>query len=199
MYADVLVLNRNFKAIHIAPWQRAITLLCRGHAKVVDEDYSQYSFDEWRELSQLMTENPSGFVHSISFKMAIPDIIALTKYDRLHEREVTFTRRNIYKHYNNRCCYCGHMFRTEDLNLDHVFPKSRGGKANWENIVLSCLPCNSKKADRTPAEAGLRSFYVPSKPTWTKSFEIKVSTGIPMRMSWARIIDKEYWNAELQP
>ena len=154
MSSDVLVLNRNFYAIQIADWRRALTLLYCDHARVVDDEYRTYNFEDWRELSQMMSKSPSGFVTTPTFRIAIPEVIALRRYDRLPVGEVKFTRRNIYGHYSYRCCYCGSKFATQELNLEHVLPRSRGGKTDWSNIVTSCMPCNLRKADRLPAEAG---------------------------------------------
>src|SRR5258708_14232316 len=103
MSADVLVLNRNFYAIHIANWQRALSLVYLDHARVVDEEYRTYSFDDWRELSQLSHNNPSGYVTTPTFRIAIPDVIALRNYDKLPVGAVKFTPRNIYEHYGHPC------------------------------------------------------------------------------------------------
>src|SRR5476649_190 len=130
MSADVLVLNRNFYAIHVADWQRALSLVYLDHARVVDEEYRTYSFADWRELSQILSTHPSGFVSTPTFKIAIPEVITLRGYDRMPVGDVKFTRRNIYEHYGHRCCYCGLKFGTPDLNLEHVLPRSRGGKTD---------------------------------------------------------------------
>ncbi len=107
MNSDVLVLNRSFYAVQVTSWQRALTLVYTNHASVVDEEYRTYSFEDWRQLSQMIDEHPSGFIKTPRFKIAIPDVIALKLYDRLPTTEVKFTRRNIYEHYGYTCCYCG--------------------------------------------------------------------------------------------
>ncbi len=196
--SDTLILNRQFYAIQVVSWQKAITLLYRGHAVALDEECNRYNFDEWRELSQMIEDHPAGFVNSVSFKIAIPEVIALLFYDELPKGEVKFTRRNIYKHYNNKCCYCDKQFGTEDLNLDHVMPKSREGKSDWDNIVLSCIPCNTEKADRTPQEAKMKMHYQPARPKWKPSFLVKVNTGFKARTSWRKFVDKVYWDSEIE-
>src|SRR3989338_4561759 len=98
MSTDVLVLNRNFYAIHITNWKRAFTLLYLDHARVVDEEYRTYNFSDWCELSSLIESHPSGFIYTPSFRIAIPEVIALKTYDQLPVSEVKFTRRNIYEH-----------------------------------------------------------------------------------------------------
>ena len=92
---DVLVLNRNFYAIAITCWQRAVSLLYINHASVVDENYKTYSFCDWKELSEMQSASPSGYLNTPNFKIAMPDVIALKFYDQLPVSEVKFTRRNI--------------------------------------------------------------------------------------------------------
>ncbi|OGS25102.1 MAG: hypothetical protein A2314_04040 [Elusimicrobia bacterium RIFOXYB2_FULL_50_12] len=198
MNSDVLVLNRSFYAIQVTTWQRALTLVYADHASVVDQQYRTYSFADWQELSQMISSHPAGFVRTPKFRIAIPEVIALKLYDRLPATEVKFTRRNIYEHYNYRCCYCGNKFASADLNLEHVIPRSRGGKTNWSNIVTACIPCNLKKADKLPDEAGMKLLISPSKPKWRRGLSLMLNSTIKMRSSWQRFIDISYWNEELE-
>ncbi|MFX7620976.1 HNH endonuclease signature motif containing protein, partial [Acinetobacter baumannii] len=80
----------------------------------------------------------------------MPEIILLSKYDKLPAQRVHFSRRTLYHRDNNTCQYCSKKFSTSDLNIDHVLPRSQGGRSSWENCVLACFKCNSKKANRTP-------------------------------------------------
>src|SRR5579883_605812 len=105
--SHVLILNRNLYAIQVTTWERALTLLYLDRAAVVDEEYRVHDFKDWVQLSQTMTEHPAGFVHTPTLKLAVPDVIALKFFDKVPRQEVPFTRRNIYHHYGNRCCYCG--------------------------------------------------------------------------------------------
>jgi 5-methylcytosine-specific restriction endonuclease McrA len=168
------------------------------HAQVVDQEYRTYSFEDWRQMSQARSTHPGGFVTTPSFKIAIPEVIALKLYDRLPDNAVKFTRRNIYEHYGHRCCYCGRSFGTQDLNLDHVVPRSRGGPTNWGNIVTSCIPCNLKKGSRTPQEAGLPLLVKPTRPEWKGRSSLVFRSGVRVRQSWQRFIDSVYWNSELE-
>jgi 5-methylcytosine-specific restriction endonuclease McrA len=196
--SDVLVLNRSFYAIQVISWRRAISLVYADHARVVDEDYRTYSFEDWRELSEAIKENPSGYIHTPSFKIAIPEVISLRTFDGLPKSEVKFTRRNIYEHYNYRCIYCGHKFNSSDLNLEHVVPKSRGGKTDWANVVTACVACNLKKGSHLPDEAGMKLLVKPSKPKWRGSAAVVFRPGFQMKASWQRFIDNVYWNTELE-
>lgn len=196
---DVLVLNKNFYAIQVVDWKKAVSLLYQGLADALDDNYVKYNFETWAELSKAMKDAPNGFVRSPNFTVAVPDIIVLTKFDRLPKREVKFTRRNIYQHYNHKCCYCGYKFDTKDLNLDHVMPRSRGGKTDWTNIVTSCFECNGRKADRTPEEAGMALLIKPSRPSWkgSRTF-IEFPPNMKIRVAWQKVIDSCYWDSELK-
>lgn len=194
---DTLVMNRNFYAIHIVGWQRAISLLYQGHAEAVDENLQTHSFEDWKDISAQMRNHPGGFISTVSFRIAIPEVVRLTKYDRLPRAEVKFTRRNIYQHYQYRCCYCGHQFKTSDLNLDHVIPKSQGGPTDWTNIVTACIPCNTRKMDKSPREAGMKLLVPPSKPRWKGSKSL-LHFSLPVKLSWQKLIDEKYWNSELE-
>lgn len=191
-------MNRSFHAVHIADWRKAVSMVYQGHAEVVDEDLASYDFSTWAELSALMEESPAGFVHSSSLRFAIPEIIRLTRYDRLPRRDVAFTRHNIYEHYRYRCCYCGGRFTSAELNLDHVVPRSRGGTANWENIVTACIPCNTRKANCLPQEAGMRLLVRPAKPEWGAVRNLITHAPVRIRQSWQKLIDKAYWDSELR-
>jgi len=196
--SDTLVLNRSFFAVHISQWEKAISLLYQGHAEAVDENLQCYDFNDWCELSSQMKSNGRGFVHSSTLRVAVPEVIRLTRYDKLPRQEVKFSRKNIYDHYNNKCCYCGHRYSTKELNLDHVVPRSRGGQTCWSNIVLSCLPCNAKKKDRTPEEAGMHLLVKPSRPKWKGIRTVVMQAPLPIPVSWSRLIDEKYWSSELE-
>ena len=196
--AMTLVLNRNFMAIDVATWERAVSLLFQGAAEAVDENCRCYNFTDWAELSQMMKEHPAGFVHSVNMRLAIPDVIKLTQYDRIPRNDVVFTRRNILDHYGYRCCYCGKKFSAKDLNFDHVIPRSKGGKTNWDNIVASCYKCNSRKDDMTLKEAGMKLLVHPSRPKHQPVMKrLVVSLPFKTRMSWQKFLDKAYWNVPL--
>lgn len=198
MSADVLVLNRSFYAIHITNWRRALSLVYIDHARVVDDEYRTYNFSDWQELSQMIENHPSGFVYTPTLKIAIPEVIALRIYDQMPISEIKFTRRNIYEHYGYHCCYCGKKFPTNDLNLEHVIPKSRGGQSTWNNIVTSCIPCNLKKEDLLPKEAGMKLLIQPSKPRWRGSQSLVMHASFKLKASWQKFIDTVYWNSELE-
>lgn len=199
MTTDVLTLNRNYMAIHVMDSHKALSLVYQDAAEAVDDTGRGYKFDDWVELSKIMADHPGGFINTVSLRIAIPEVIRLTKYDRLPKAEIKFTRQNIFEHYKWICSYCGKRFPSKQLNLDHVIPRSKGGKTNWNNIVLSCVPCNSRKDDKTPEEAAMRLLVAPSQPKW-KGHKTLLSINLPMtvRKSWQAWLDKAYWNTELE-
>lgn len=197
MSQGVLVLNRNFYAIQVTPLRRALSLVYLDHAFVVDEEYRTYDFENWVDLSQEIAHHPAGFIHTPTLKIAIPEVIALRAFDKVPLREVTFSRRNIYEHYGYRCCYCGKRYPTQELNLDHIIPRSRGGRTDWMNVVTSCVRCNLKKGDRLPPEAGMRMVIAPSRPHGQARAALIFRAPFPVRRSWQRFVDNLYWNAEL--
>lgn len=198
MSAHVLVLNRNLYAVQVATWERALTLLYLDRACVVDQEYQVHDFRDWIELSKSIRENPSGFVHTPTLKVAIPDVIALKFFDKVPRHEIPFTRRNIYRHYGNRCCYCAKRFASSELNLEHVVPRSRGGTTDWSNIVTACVPCNLRKGNRLPREAGMRLVVPISRPKMSQGVVLQVRSPVRMRRCWQRFVDNVYWDSCLE-
>lgn len=98
----------------------------------------------------------------------MPSIIRLKKYTPRHNKKnKVYNRGAIFKRDKNTCQYCGKKFQTSELTIDHVMPKSMGGKTSWENCVACCNDCNSKKANRTPKMAQMKLLYKPFKPNIT--------------------------------
>ncbi len=193
----VLVLNRLWQAVNVCTVRRALTLLFQGHAQAVfnapDGTFHTYNFQEWRDFSR---REPDGeAVATITFRIRVPRVILLLVYDRLPKKEVTFTRHNIFERDKNTCQYCGRVCDRQDLNLDHVIPRERGGPTTWENIVCSCIECNTQKANRTPQEAGMHLIRKPKRPKWRPFVQINLS--LHQHDSWKHFIDLAYWNVEL--
>jgi 5-methylcytosine-specific restriction endonuclease McrA len=193
---NVLVLNRLWQAINVCTAERAFMLLYMGHAEVVVEEggnFQTFDFGEWREFSQ--GHHGEDVVHTVSFKIRIPRVILLLFFDRLPHKEVKFTRHNIFERDHNNCQYCGKRFDRRELNLDHVIPRDRGGTTTWENVVCACIPCNTRKANRTPTEAGMHLIKKPKRPKWRPFVNVTLSN--VAHDSWKHFLDLAYWNVEL--
>lgn len=199
---SVLVLNKHYMAIRIIGVKRAFSLLCRDLAEVVsfeEGSYANYDFRSWCEVSQFRRRfEPDGhdWISTVNFYVAVPRIIRLLFYDRLPRNDVKFNRRNIFARDRNRCQYCGKHFPTSELSLDHVVPRSLGGKATWENIVCACTRCNVKKGGRTPKQAGMDLVRQPAKPRHNPVVHIHL--GHDRYSSWRQFLDHAYWSVELK-
>src|SRR5438067_9953147 len=195
--SQVLVLNRLSQAVNICSARRAFALLYAGHAQVVaidaENNFLTHDFSSWRDFSALEPE--PEMVTTISWKIRVPRVIVLVLFDRLPKKEVKFTRHNVFERDKNTCQYCGRIFERSELNLDHVLPRDRGGLTTWENIVCSCIPCNTQKANRTPQEAGMRLIRRPKRPKW-RPF-VQINLGLHYHDSWKHFLDLAYWNVEL--
>ena len=192
----VLVLNRLWQAVNVCTVERALSLLFMGHAQVVDpsnDGFNTYSFHEWRDFSGEAAEE--DFVRSVSVRIRIPRIILLLFFDRMPNKEVKFTRQNVFERDKNTCQYCGKKFERKDLNIDHVVPRQHGGLTTWTNVVCSCIECNSRKANRTPEQARMLLIRRPKKPRWRPFLEIQFSKSHDH--SWRHFLDLAYWNVEL--
>lgn len=175
-----------------------MAMLYTGEAEAVDENCVCYDFKDWAELSAMMAENRNGFINTVTMKVAVPDVVRLTKFNRLPRRDIKFSRSNIYQHYGRKCCYCGEKIPPIESTWDHVTPRSKGGRTDWSNIVLSCKPCNARKADKTPEEAGMKLLVQPSRPQWKGARTITVTAPLPIPVAWQSFIDKAYWDSEIE-
>lgn len=192
---QVLVLNKSWVAIHIASVRRALSLLYQDLARAVHpRDYSLYDFADWCELSQYVESGQ--FIHTVSIRIRIPEVILLKSFNGFIRHEVRFSRRNIFERDKNTCQYCGRRAPRSDLTLDHVIPRSRGGYDSWDNLVLACVACNVKKANRTPEEAQMPLIRRPVKPAWLPQFGSRIPNS--QLMSWQRFVDTAYWDVELR-
>jgi 5-methylcytosine-specific restriction endonuclease McrA len=200
--SSVLVLNRMYLAVHVISVRRALSLLCRELAEVIhieDGRYSNYSFESWREISELkrdFKEPHEDWIQSVNFELQVPRVIRLMIYDRLPRQTIRFNRRNIFARDNNRCQYCGKRFVTSELSLDHVHPRSQGGDTTWDNIVCCCVKCNVKKGGRTPEQAHMHLIKTPVKPKRSPMLTIKL--GNPKYESWKSFLDNAYWSVDLK-
>lgn len=141
----VLVLNASYEPLNVVSEQRAIILLLKDKAQLVEAAESR-----WR------SEHRS---------VPVPLVIRLLAYVRLpHRWQLPVSRRGVLARDHYTCQYCGAMPGRQALTIDHLVPRSRGGGRTWHNLVAACAPCNRRKGGRLPAEAGLRLLREPFVP-----------------------------------
>jgi len=200
--ASVLVLNKFYMAVHVISVRRAFCLLFKNLAEVITVDdgrYVSFNFASWREVSEaraLYREPDDDFIRTVHFEIQVPRIIRLLMYDRMPRQTVKFNRRNLFARDGNRCQYCGKKHSTSELSLDHIIPRSRGGRATWNNIVCACLRCNVRKGGRTPREAGMNLIREPVEPRTSPVVSLKLSHR--KYRSWKAFLDNAYWSVELE-
>ncbi len=170
--SPVLVLNRLWQPVNICAARRAVTLLFTGHAQVVHIDpemnFLSHDIESWVQLSDEIDD--LELIRAISIAVRVPAIIVLSEFDRLPRREVKFTRQNVFQRDAFTCQYCARTFEVKKLNLDHVMPRDKGGKTTWENVVCSCVRCNTRKANKLPAEVNMFPIREPRPPRWRPLF-----------------------------
>jgi 5-methylcytosine-specific restriction endonuclease McrA len=146
MARKVLVLNQDYTAFTVCTVPKAFLLVYLNKAEMVLEDARVN-------------------LRTVTRSFPMPSVIRLNRYVSRPFRHggVVLNRHNVFRRDNNKCQYC---HSTKDLTLDHVYPKSRGGKTSWDNLVTACKHCNARKGDFTPEEAGMLLIQQPFKPSF---------------------------------
>lgn len=152
---DILLLNASEEILKVIDWKRAIVLLFTGKAE------APYNYEHNYEI------------HTSSGVFELPAAIQLTEYVRVPYRTARPSRRNIMKRDKNICQYCSCDLNTNNASIDHVIPRSRGGKHEWTNVVASCKKCNTKKGSRTPSEANMKLLNEPVKLDSCSTHDVK--------------------------
>ena len=186
-----LVLNRHWQPVNVATVSRALVLLWNESARVIDPD--DYRLYDWADWARLEPRDGEPFIRAVTFRLRVPEVVTLVSYDRYRESTVTFSRRNLFKRDHSTCQYCGGRPGSSELTIDHVLPRAQGGVSSWENCALACVSCNSRKANRTPDQAGMRLRKKPVRPDWKPIYSysnVRVE-------SWSRFISEAYWNVAL--
>ncbi|MBW1698413.1 MAG: HNH endonuclease [Deltaproteobacteria bacterium] len=149
-----VLLNADYSFLNIVDWRRAICLMIKNKVEVVS-------------YSDRIVKGAEGLV------MKVPAVIKLIKFIRaIYRTKVNFSKRNILIRDGFRCVYCGKS--TKDLTLDHIIPRSRGGKSTFENCVACCKACNHKKGGKTPSESNMFFKIKPYHPTISEFFRLRL-------------------------
>jgi 5-methylcytosine-specific restriction endonuclease McrA len=163
--ATVLVLNRNWQAINVRTPQEAFCMMATNVATALEiegEDYIRPV--TWEEWIALPIREQDAAVHTVRGQIRLPTVIVAVNYAKVPKKRPKLCARTIRERDGNRCQYTGRVLRPDEGSLDHVVPRSRGGKDAWENLVWSDKEVNQRKADRLPHEAGLRLLSKPRAP-----------------------------------
>lgn len=142
---QILLLNCSYFPIQIITAKKAIRLLFKKKAEAINDKMETVKFNE------------------IDFKN-FPKVIRLLDYSGI-PLTAKISKKNILKRDKYRCVYCGETFPPRELTVDHIEPKSRGGKFSWNNLITACIHCNNKKGSRTPDEAGMKMLFFPRTPS----------------------------------
>lgn len=187
-----LVFNRSWQPVNVTPVWRSLTMVWSGTARVVNPD--DFQLYEWVDWARLEPRDGEEFIRTVSFRIRVPEVVALTHYDRYRPNTVTFSRKNIFKRDHSTCQYCGVRPGTSELTIDHVIPRAQGGTSTWENCVLACVACNARKANRTPEQARMNLRRKPARPRWKPYY-----AAAPIRVeSWSKFLNDAYWNVSIE-
>ncbi len=161
---DVLVLNATYEPLSIVSVKRAVILLLKEKAELV--------------------EAAEAMLRSENFSLPRPLVIRLVYFVKIpHRISLPVTRRGVLARDHFTCQYCGAMPHRKDLTMDHVLPRSRGGKTAWENVVAACNKCNGRKGSRMPVEAGMTLLNPPRRPRY---IAIAALASIEAREAWGK-------------
>ncbi len=149
MQSAVLVLNQDYQPLSVCSVQRSVKLL-------------------FLEKAEMLHDDPDRVIRSVNDEFAYPSVIRLRHYIHLPYQRIVLTRRNLMKRDRYTCQYCS---KKTDLTIDHVLPRSRGGKDSWENLVTACNKCNVQKGNRTPDEAKMPLRVKPYRPIHITFFQ----------------------------
>ena len=143
--SSVLMLNQNYEPLTVCSARRAFVLLFQGKAEMI--------------------ETADGLkIHTISRNFALPSVVRLWHYKKVPFKRIMLTRKNVLTRDGNQCQYCGTL--KGPMTVDHIIPKTMGGRESWENLVCSCGRCNNKKGNRTPELSGMKLLKKPTRPTY---------------------------------
>lgn len=167
-YTRTLILTQNYTPHEVVDWKDAVTRMFGGKIQVIaqyDEILAHIDRGTLRafpELAIALRQVVGTDVEAIEVK--VPAVAVLMRHIKPVKSGIKFSRANVFTRDRYSCQYCGHRFKESELNYDHVIPRAKGGRTTWENIVASCVPCNGRKANRTPEEAGLKLLSTPVRP-----------------------------------
>ena len=170
----VLVLNKHWQAIDTKTPAQAYCMMAADTATALDiADDGTMSPTRWADWMLLPVRERDNAVGTARGTVRVPTVLVLARFAKVPTRRPRFSSRNVWERDGGVCQYTGRKLKPAEGNIDHVVPRSRGGTTTWENCVLAHRDVNSRKADRTPHEAGLRLLRQPARPK-----ELPIAMGI---------------------
>lgn len=195
LQSPVLVLNRFFMPVSVTSLRRAFVLLYGGAARAVNGRYETFDFDSW---SDVRSADRDDCVRTVTNVIKAPRVIILVRYDGYHRRQPKFNRINIFRRDGDACQYCAKSFAKRELTIDHVVPRSMGGRSTWDNVVCCCVACNRKKGGKTPEQANMKLLCRPVKPAASLFSNLHVkAVRYEEWEPFLSFVDMSYWNVEL--
>jgi 5-methylcytosine-specific restriction endonuclease McrA len=161
----VLVLNRNWQAIHIKTPADALSMMYSDTATGLDirGDDNMVPL-RWSEWVLLPCSDTDSVVRTAQGIIKIPKVIVLCNYDRVPRKRPRLSSKNIWLRDGGICQYTGRKLHPNEGNIDHIVPKGQGGVTSWTNCVLASKDINAKKANKTPEQVGLKLIRQPIQP-----------------------------------
>ena len=194
--SDVLVLNKAWAPVDTVSVFDAIVKLYQDKAYALDASCRMYKWESWIKDWSEAAALAQDVIHTSSVEIPIPRVIVLRDYTGFINRQPKCNRKNLFLRDKGQCQYCGYKGAYEKFNIEHVIPSSMGGKLEWTNVALACVPCNQKKRNRTPEQAGMKLIRKPFKPRW---FQIKSDEKVRDKFnSWHELLSDMYWSVELK-
>lgn len=208
----VLWLNKSWLAHDSSTVEESFKTVCSGRGLFLEpKSYCKHDIASWISLP---VADGAEFIQLTQKRIRAPELMLLVEYNRIPVRVVVFCRRNIWCRDKGFCQYCGKRPSQDDISIDHIHPKSKGGLSTFENCVLCCTTCNLKKGDRSLGEAGMRLqkpkkypdgkwnmvyYDRPKRPRWNPLYTLRRKT---YPASWAAFLrdfdESMYWEVELE-
>ena len=160
----VLVLNRHWQAIHVKTPAEAFCMMASDAATALDIADGNFLPTKWSDWIALPVRDCDRSVKTSHGPVRVPTVIVASNYAKVPLRRPRFGARGIWERDGGVCQYTGRKLSPKEGNIDHIVPRSRGGKTSWENCVLADRVVNSRKADRLPQEVGLELRKRPIAP-----------------------------------
>jgi len=189
----VLVLNKHYLAVRVSDFRRQLRKVQNERAKFLDPlTYLQYNWEEWLdEFTTTEKDENFNYINGKDYYVRMPEISVCSNYSSIPKSKVKLTRRNLLIRDNYTCQFTKKRVSASNATIDHVIPRSKGGKNTWENLVIASLEANTRKGDKTLEESGMKLLRKPVEPKWNPIYSFML-TNKPK--SWENFVNTDKWN-----